>query len=134
MWILIRWLHQKPADLNLHVQCFNKISWFSNTRFNSIDINSVEPDELPLSTVSGLPALLVITEASLEHNWAIKISSFDQQLLITNKAKGIQYTGLTLAQQHLNLAKWKKQNEIDFSQGFSQRVVPISCSVFNSAH
>ena len=31
-------------------------------------------------------------------------------------------------------AKWKKleQNEIDFSQGFSQKVVSRSCSVFNS--
>ena len=33
------------------------------------------------------------------------------------------------------LAKWKKlePNEIDFSQGFSQKVVSRSCSVFNSA-
>ena len=32
------------------------------------------------------------------------------------------------------LAKWKKlePNEIDFSQGFSQKVVSRSCSVFNS--
>ena len=32
------------------------------------------------------------------------------------------------------LVKWKKleQNEIDFSQGFSQKVVSRSCSVFNS--
>ena len=90
MWILIRWLHQKPADFNLHVQCFKKISRFSNTRFNPIDINSVEPDELPLSTVSGLPALLVITEASLEHNWAIEICTFDQQLLITGFPQALE--------------------------------------------
>ena len=32
------------------------------------------------------------------------------------------------------LAKWKKleSNEIDLSQGFSQKVVSRSCSVFNS--
>ena len=32
------------------------------------------------------------------------------------------------------LAKWKKlePNEINFSQGFSQKVVSISCFVFNS--
>ena len=32
------------------------------------------------------------------------------------------------------LAKWKKlePNEIEFSQGFSQKVVSRSCSVFNS--
>ena len=32
------------------------------------------------------------------------------------------------------LAKWKKlkPNEINFSQVFSQKVVPRSCSVFNS--
>ena len=32
------------------------------------------------------------------------------------------------------LAKWKKlkPNEIDFSQGFSQKVVSRSCSAFNS--
>ena len=32
------------------------------------------------------------------------------------------------------LAKWKKlePNEIDFSQGFSHKVVSRSCSVFNS--
>ena len=32
------------------------------------------------------------------------------------------------------LAKWKylEPNEIDFSQGFSQKVVSRSCSVFNS--
>ena len=31
------------------------------------------------------------------------------------------------------IAKWKKlePNKIDFSQGFSQKVVPTSCSVFN---
>ena len=31
------------------------------------------------------------------------------------------------------LAKWKKvgPKEIDFSQGFSQKVVSISCSIFN---
>ena len=33
-----------------------------------------------------------------------------------------------------SLAKWKKlePNEIDFSQGFGQKVVSRSCSVFNS--
>ena len=69
-------------------------------------------------------------------NHGIVFLSFCGNPVITNKAKGKQYTGLTLAQQHLNLAKWKKleQNEIDFSQGFSQKLVPISCSVFNSAH
>ena len=32
------------------------------------------------------------------------------------------------------LAKWKKlePNEVDFSQGFSQKVVSLMCSVFNS--
>ena len=32
------------------------------------------------------------------------------------------------------LAKWEKllSNEIDFSQGFSQKIVSRSCSVFNS--
>ena len=41
-------------------------------------------------------------------------------------------SGLTLAAN--TLAKWKKlePNEINFSQGFSQKVVSASCFVFNS--
>ena len=40
-------------------------------------------------------------------------------------------SGLTLAR--INLAKWKKlePNEIDFSLGFSQKLVSRSCYVFN---
>ena len=36
MWILIRWLHQKSADLDL--QCFPQriISWFSQTRVKTV--------------------------------------------------------------------------------------------------
>ena len=41
-------------------------------------------------------------------------------------------SGLTLAQNIL--AKWKKlePNETNFSQGFSQKVVPTSCFLFHS--
>ena len=45
------------------------------------------------------------------------------------------YTGgLTLVANTLTKLKKLKPNEIDFSQGFSQKVDSRSCSVFNSLH
>ena len=49
MWILIRWLHQKPGDLDLH--CFTTIVQnFENIQMDSLlDKKSVDPDQLPSS-------------------------------------------------------------------------------------
>ena len=47
--------------------------------------------------------------------------------------QGLSYPGSEFVVAN-TLAKWKKlkPNEIDFSHGFSQKVLSRSCSVFNS--
>ena len=72
MWILIRWLHQKPADLDL--MCFHKmdksglgktklITTFSRkTSFNSVQLNSVHI----ISSVTATPESLRKNVAGLK--------------------------------------------------------------------
>ena len=78
-----------------------------------------------LSTCCAGPAIQDQIEASVEE--ALSNSSWVD--ILVSKA----YPGSECVVPN-SLAKWKKlePNEIDFSQGFSQKVVSRSCSVFKS--
>ena len=78
-----------------------------------------------LSTCCAGPAIQDQIEASVEE--ALSNSSW-VDILVSRAYPGSEFVVTN------TLAKWKRlePNEIDFSQGFSQKVVSRSCSVFNS--
>ena len=82
MWILISWLHQKPADLDLH--CFQqKVYKVEKSYVNSIRLNTVsEPKDVAITMLS-IEVIYPYINKSITHQIVTVMQPETHQLIFT---------------------------------------------------